>query len=243
MSKITFDNYGKKAEQLDSYLEIASRHSMMGESEKLTIPDVIMKLDLQPYDRVLDIGCGAGNLLIPLSFFVKEITGIDHSSCIERLKSRIKDLRNVLLISGNFLDINMDNRYDKILCYSVLHYLADEKEVLFFIKKALELLEPGGSALFADIPNMSKKGRFLKSDYGKNIDKEYRSLLKDVQKSRETVNFSEKDEAVVQFDDDLVLKILKETRDDGYHSYVLDQSTDLCLGHTREDILVVKPHD
>lgn len=243
MSKITFDNYGKKAEQLDSYLEIASRHSMMGESEKLTIPDVIMKLDLQPYDRVLDIGCGAGNLLIPLSFYVKEITGVDHSSCIKRLKSRIKDVKNISLKSGNFLDIDMDNRYDKILCYSVLQYLVNETEVFIFINKALELLVPGGKALFADIPNISKKERFLKSNYGKNIDQEYRSLLKMTNKNKETVSFFENDEELVQFDDDLVLKILKETRDDGYHSYVLDQSPNLCLGHTREDILVVKPHD
>jgi|TARA_B100001971_G_scaffold186453_1_gene186413 2-polyprenyl-3-methyl-5-hydroxy-6-metoxy-1,4-benzoquinol methylase len=243
MSKITFDNYGKKAEQLDSYLEIASRHSMMDESEKLIIPDVIMKLALQPYDRILDIGCGAGNLLIPLSFFAKEITGIDHSSCIELLRTRIRKSQNILLLSGNFLDIVDKNNYDKILCYSVLQYLADEKEVFIFIKKALESLVPGGRALFADIPNTSKKERFLKSNYGKKVDSEYQSLLKDVQKSKEGVNLTEKDEDLVQFDDDLVLRILKETRGNGYHSYVLDQSTNLCLGYTREDILIVKPED
>ena len=79
--------------------------------------------------------------------------------------------------------------------------------------------------------------------YGKKIDQEYRSLLKEVQKSKEAVNSTEKDEDLVQFDDDLVLRILKETRADGYHSYVLDQSPNLCLGYTREDILIVKPED
>ena len=89
----------------------------------------------------------------------------------------------------------------------------------------------------------SKKERFLKSNYGKKVDSEYQSLLKDVQKSKEGVNLTEKDEDLVQFDDDLVLRILKETRGNGYHSYVLDQSTNLCLGYTREDILIVKPED
>ena len=63
-------------ETSDNYFNIASSNNLMIESEKSIIPDVISKLDMQPSDRVFDIGCGSGNLLIPLSSVVKEITGV-----------------------------------------------------------------------------------------------------------------------------------------------------------------------
>src|SRR2546422_7101537 len=45
-------------------------------------------LDIQPDDRLLDIGAGIGTLTIPLSFYVADVVAIDHPDCLKRLKGR-----------------------------------------------------------------------------------------------------------------------------------------------------------
>ena len=129
MSRISFENFGKLAQNLENCTDISGRYKIHYEAEKKIYADVIKKLELQSKDSVLEIGCGAGNLLIPFSFFVREITGIDHPSCIKRLKDRFSQTKNVSFVSGNFLDINLDKKYSKILCYSVMHYLEHKDEV------------------------------------------------------------------------------------------------------------------
>ena len=106
---------------------------------------------------MLDIICGTGNLSIPLSFLCQKITGIDHKDVLQSFHRRCEGLNNLILTPGNFLDVEIHERFDKIMVYSVLHYLTDIKEVLNFIDKALGLLKPGGKILFGDTPNTSKK--------------------------------------------------------------------------------------
>ena len=241
MSRISFEHFGKNAEQTDNYLEMAGRNIIMKDCEKHIIFDIISKLNLDVTNNVLDIGCGSGNLLIPLSFIVNEITGIDHPSSIDKLRARITGFDNISLIENNFLDIVINDTYDKIICYSVLQYLNDIKEVLFFIEKALKLLKPGGKALFADIPNISKKKRFLKSNFGKRFDKEWMRKLKENNTNQDFSINIQKDDSLVSFSDAGIIRLLVETRKMGYHSYLLDQPVELCSGYTREDLLVVKP--
>lgn len=243
MSRTSYENFGKNAEELDNYLEIAARNMLMKDCEKQIIFDVLDKLNLEVSDTVLDIGCGSGNLLIPLSFIVNEITGIDHPSCIFKLKERVRDLTNISLIGNNFLDEKINSSFSKIICYSVLQYLKDINEVLFFIKKALFLLSPGGKALFADLPNISKKKRFLNSSFGKNFDKDWASKLSEITKNQKPNSHWKKDEKLVRLDDESIIQILSEIRKIGYHSYILDQSSNLCSGYTREDLLIVKPFE
>jgi len=240
MGKISFENFGKRAEKMDNYLEISGRYTIHQEAESYIVPDINKKLDLKPFDTVLDIGCGAGNLLIPLSFSVKEITGIDHPSILKKLKSRFTDLTNISLIPGNFLDVSVQETFDKIICYSVLHYLSDKREVFLFIDKALELISSGGKVLFGDLQNISKKERFLRSDFGINFVLEWNEIVNKASKDSQSIDFEE-DQSLVEIDDDLVLEILKKVRMKGYNSYLLAQPLNLPLCHTREDILIVKP--
>jgi len=240
MSRISFENYGKKAKSLHSYTEIAGRYPIQESAERNIFLDVISKLEIKAQDKLLDIGCGSGNLTIPLSFVCEQITGIDHEACVGKLRSRYTNLYNTELLSGNFLDTSIDKKFDKILCYSVLQYLADAREVLLFVKKALNLLVPGGKVLFGDIPNTSTKNRFLDSRSGSKFSEEWNRSIRE-NKTGDTKIDIEEDNDVVKFDDELVLEILKQTRSIGYHSYVLAQSPRLPFGYTREDILVDKP--
>ena len=172
----------------------------------------------------------------PIIIFCKKITGIDHSSVIDKLTSRLSDLNNVELIKGNFLNLKIKKIYNKIIVYSVLHYLENENEVLKFIYKATSLLAPGGKILFGDIPNISKKIRFQSSSYGKEFIKEWERK----QAESKNINHLPNDDKIIEFDDDFILRILKKLRDDNYQAYVLPQPPELPFGYSREDILLEK---
>ena len=78
-------------------------------------------------------------------------------------------IHNIDYLPGNFLDLKIDHVFNKIISYSVLHYLRDYDEVLKFIRKAILLLNKGGCALFDDIPNSSTKNRFLGTKFKKEF--------------------------------------------------------------------------
>lgn len=240
MSKVSFENFGKLADTLRDYTMMSGRYSVQEKDKKKIIGDIIKKLDLNPEDSVLEIGCGVGDLLIPVSFLVDEITGIDHESCIERLRKRFCDNKNMRLIPGNFLDLSLKKRYNKILCYSVLQYLENKKEVIKFIDKAVNMLNPGGKVFFGDIPNRSTKERFLNSRQGKEFSKKWNNLIRKVKDGHERKVILPVDEKLVRFDDTLVLDILSTFRQKGYHTYIFSQPPGLPFGNSREDILIEK---
>lgn len=229
------------AESPLSYTAMAGRFPFQEAEEKRILFDLIGKLSISSEDSCLEVGCGAGNLLIPLSFFVKSIVGVDHGSCLCKLKERFPGaapgIGNVQLIAGDFLDLTLDGKFDKIIVYSVLHYLADGDEVMKFVNKTMSMLAPGGKLLLGDLPNKSKKERFLKSEYGKTFVAQWNERVG--ADGGMTVNHLDKDGSLVEFDDTLVLEILSKARKAGLNAYVLPQPDGLVFNHTREDILIV----
>lgn len=240
MGRKSFENYGRMAKCLTNHTVIAGRYPLQEDAERNIMADIARKLDLKAHDTVLEIGCGTGNLLIPLASLVREVVGIDHASCLNSLKKRTKK-KNICLIPGNFLDLSIDSSFEKILCYSVLHYLRDKDEVIQFIGKGLLLLAPGGMALFGDIPNQSRKSRFLQSEKGKHFATAWQKAVAD-QADRGTEQIAlDPDHELVAFDDNLTMKILGHFRNQGYDTYIFPQPPDLPFGNTREDILIVRP--
>jgi len=238
MSLVSFNNYKKQAEKSElSDTEISGRYDFQLEAEKKIIPDVISKLNLQPEDNLLDIGCGPGTLLIPLSKVVEMVCGIDNEAVIQRIEKKYKDKGNITTISGNFLEIESQQLklYSKIVIYSVVHYLSSQDELFQFLLKALKLLKPGGRMLIADIPNLDKKTRFENTNYGKN---EIKKWQKKVANKPVFVDWSV-DQDLIKIDDDCYLSILKFARDKGFESYLLPESENLPFGRTRYDILII----
>ena len=56
MSEKSFNYFTSLAKNRDNYLEIAGRTNQMQDAEKLIIPDIIQKLDINSKDKILDIG-------------------------------------------------------------------------------------------------------------------------------------------------------------------------------------------
>ena len=242
MSQV-FENYARRAEAPLSFTARSGRYRCQQDGEKRAIVDIAAKLVLDPSDDLLDIGCGAGNLTIPLSFLVRSTTGIDHPRIIEVLRRRLTD-QTLTLIGGNFLEVEVPGRFQKIVSYGVVSCLQDAAEVTRFVEKAASLLAPGGRLLVGDIPNADKKRRFAESPAGRRFEAEWAAIMADPDNVRE-VEWARQNlapaGATVTFDDELVLSLMRRFRNDGLDVYCLPQPPDLAFGHTREDLLFHRP--
>lgn len=249
MGRIAFENFGLAAERVDNDTVVASRYLHQAEEEKNIVPDIVRKLEIRPSDQCLEIGCGTGNILVPLSSRVRSIAGIDHAKCLETLGRRVAGKNNIELIPGNFLDIKIEKGFDKIIVYSVLQYLKDENETFSFINKAILLLNPGGRLLLGDIPNVSKEKRFIGTKKGSAYQVEWERKRAESRKTAMIESIGDvlvgavKDTEYVVLDDDWVLAVLAQARKKDLDSYVFPQPENLPFGYFREDIIIEKNGD
>lgn len=109
-------------------------------------------------DRVLDIGCGAGNNTLKL----KEVYGrpfaadlLDLSQpMLARAKQRVESvgIENIKLWHGDIRELRLPSEsYDVILAAAVLHHLRDDSDWQAVFQKLLTLLRPGGSLWVTDL--------------------------------------------------------------------------------------------
>lgn len=237
-----YNTYGKMA--ADTAIESITqngRYHAQKDAEQYVSIDVIQKLVPDAHDSFLDIGCGLGLNLIPISARVSRAAGCDHPNVINRLKQQSPDL-NADLIGGDFFEIEFTRPYSKVLAYSVLPSLPDLYTVKAFIDKTLALLEPAGRALLGDLANIDKKKRFLKSERGVAFQKEWEVLSSDYRKQDDISAFLvEADKRAVIIDDNTILDLIMHIRKQGFHAYMVDQPQKLPFGNTREDILILGP--
>lgn len=238
MATTPFDRFGEFVSSANNLLEIAGRFSFQGDAEKHALHDIISKLALVPSDDLLEVGCGAGNLLIPLSFLVHSVTGVDHQNLLNKLKVRLPiDSAHMTLVPENFLTANIKKTFSKILIYSVIHYLKDEKDLATFIKKVSTLLRPGGIMLIGDIPNADKKVRFLASKKGKEFSAAWQRQVKS---AGEVHTPKPADTSLIQVNDKVVDNMIHTLTAMGLSAQVVPQPESLPISHTREDVIAVR---
>lgn len=238
-----FDIYGIKAgDETLSFTEMSGRYSIQAEGLKRTVADVFTKLDIQPSDRLLDIGCGVGDLTIPLSMIASETTCVDHPAILERLKQRVPK-EPLCYLPGDFTKLDIGKTFDKIMAYGVVICLASKEEVVSFVDKASSLLAPGGRMLLGDFVNRNKKQRFLSSKTGAEFSKQWEKLMASGEREAGGhTAFQQPSESVFeQIDDEFICELLLRYRQQGFDVYLLPQPCNLPFGYTREDILFVRP--
>ncbi|MBO9194468.1 MULTISPECIES: methyltransferase [unclassified Rhizobium] len=107
----------------------------------------LQALNLGPFKRLLDLGCGTGLTGGTLRDLCEEMTGIDLSENMVEIAHE-KDLYETLFVAEveDFLDDNDEEPFDIITATDVLPYLGG-LEPLFF--GAAENLTPGGLFIFS----------------------------------------------------------------------------------------------
>lgn len=129
-------------------------------------------------ERILDIGCGAGNNTIKL---LGKLGNVPHCTLVdlsprmlERAKERISALGNdnVETICGDFRNAALEeNSYDVILAAAVLHHLRGDDDWESAFKKIFSLLKPGGSVWITDLVSHENDGirQMMWSRYGEYL--------------------------------------------------------------------------
>jgi len=107
--------------------------------------------------RILDIGCGAGNNTIKFSQYVSpfDCDLVDLSlPMLERARERISAVNTgkIKTFQGDFREIDLpDQGYDIILAAAVLHHLRDDQDWESAFRKIYRLTAPGGSVWITDL--------------------------------------------------------------------------------------------
>jgi 2-polyprenyl-3-methyl-5-hydroxy-6-metoxy-1,4-benzoquinol methylase len=240
---ITFEDYGRRA--IDPTLSQNEKVGFPdafrdGHAETIWL-DLVGKLPSLTHrgSRVLDIGCGCGHLPQKLiqhaALHEQRLTMIDHPNMLAQLQN-VSPHR---LIPGRFPSVVEDipdlgrERFDVVICYSVLHGLAREANPFYFVDAAVELLEAGGQLIFGDIPNFSKLRRFLASEKGKAYHRDYMKSDSDPDIPLFAIDKE-------RLDDGFLLGLLTHLRMGGLDAYLLPQPPSLPLSTRREDLLVLK---
>jgi len=107
--------------------------------------------------RLLDIGCGCGFLLKEGKSLGWEVTGIE--ICEEEVEFAIKQF-GVNVIKGNFLDLNIEGKFDVITMFDLIEHLTNPSECF---KKCYSLLKENRFLIIAtpdvEHQNVKKEGK------------------------------------------------------------------------------------
>lgn len=243
-SNIGFEDFRNMAEdsELSDYEKIGFPDKYRKGSEDLIFHDILKKLSRMNLSNsvVLDIGCGCSELprfIINNSLKKNQELYLVDS---EEMLNLLPDVSgNVKKIAGYYPNCDellneLHQKVDAIICYSVFQYVFTESNVWSFLDRSLDLLAPGGEMLIGDIPNISMRKRFFKSEAGKKFHKEFIGTEDDPD-----VEFNCLEENSI--DDSVVLSILMRARSAGFNAYLIPQTSSLPMANRREDILITRP--
>ena len=137
----------------DAYYYVAfGRREQEDEEFFATAGDVIRNLTgelkrLRAREAALEIGCGPGRLMRPMSRFFGEVHGIDVSDEMIRLaRERLRDVTNAYPRHGSGSDLSMypDGRFDFVYSYAVFQHIPSRDVVMNYLREARRVLKPGG---------------------------------------------------------------------------------------------------
>jgi len=236
----SFDDYKKLAADPDlaSYEKVGFGAQHRKDTEAAIFPDVLRKLPRlgEQGITVVDIGCGCS---LPVQQLIEHCTAhrsrlvlVDSAEMLANLPdiADIEKHRHQFPNDQGFLD-GWRHKADVVICYSVAHVIYPYQNVFSFVDSAASLLRSGGQMLVGDLPNLSKKSRFLSSETGKAF---HRSWSGEEPPTQD--RWTEYD----GFDDSVVLHLMLRYRSMGMETYLLPQTEGLPMNNTREDLLVCK---
>jgi len=121
----------------------AGRGDEMEEHHSDITDQTLALMDLQPSDRVLDLGCGTGWASRRLARVADEVVGLDVADeMLRRAEHASSDFTNVRYLWGSAGKIPVpDNYFTKVLSVESFYYYADQGTALAELRR---VLQPGG---------------------------------------------------------------------------------------------------
>jgi SAM-dependent methyltransferase len=239
----SIDTYGNIAHlDLDPTAR-AGRYSFQADAMRRIIPDILPKLKLEPHHRLLDIGCGTGALLIPLSYLVREVVGLDHPNVVAALAKALPNER-ISLIGDSFPSAKIEGQFERIVAYSVMQCLPTFEDAKAFALAAAALLPSGGRLLIADFPNKDRQERLKHTEAGKKFEAEWAQLRESQAKVTEAQRLAIEELAKAQqlggMTNAQICELVLALREAGYEAFLAEQDPELPFGRTREDLIVTR---
>ncbi len=109
----------------------------------------LKRLPPSPSRRALEIGCGPGRLMRPLSRHFAEIHGVDVSDeMIERARRKLAHTPNAHPhhASGSDLSLFPNDHFDFVYSYAVFQHIPSADVVFSYLRETVRVLKPGGIA-------------------------------------------------------------------------------------------------
>ncbi len=164
------EDWDRRAQEDAQYYVAFGRRRQSAEEFFASAADVLRELRSEfsrfPPGRRLDelaaleIGCGPGRLMLPLSREFGRIAGVDVSSeMVDLAKRNLADAPNasVSRSSGSDLRDFDDASVDFVYSYAVFQHIPSREVVLSYLREAVRALKPGG-VLKAQVSSLPREG-------------------------------------------------------------------------------------
>lgn len=159
------------------------------------VADIKEKLKIKEGQTILEVGCGAGAFLYPLSSLNVNIFGIDYSASLIKLCSKIMPFGNFQVSEANKLPFD-DSFFDAIISNSVFQYFKSLDYAQNTILEMVRTLNNVGTIAILDINDEAKKTdyeRIRREKLGaEEYDRIYKNLNHKFYKKDWFINIAEK---------------------------------------------------
>lgn len=105
--------------------------------------DLLVLLNAKPGERILDVGCGTGQLTAEIAQFGAEMVGIDSSP--DMIATARNNFPRVRFEVADVTALSFANEFDVVVSNAALHWVRDQPSAIASISRALK---PGGRLVF-----------------------------------------------------------------------------------------------
>jgi trans-aconitate 2-methyltransferase len=177
-----------------------ARHS---QSQERWARELLGLLNLQPYESVLDVGCGDGRMTFEIAKLAGRVVGIDSSPEMVGFASRNfpeRKFHNLSFQTANAAALPFRDEFDVVYSNAVLHWVQDHESALAGIARSLRsggrcLLQMGGKGNSAQVIETFEASGSRPQDftYAFHSADEYRPKLKQAGLTVDSVQLIPKD--------------------------------------------------
>lgn len=140
-------------QQVRSSADLGAQIARRGEPGELDllVADIRAKLRVTEADgSILDVGCGNGLVLSRISERFSVVCGVDYADGMIEVAQRLVPHAEFAVGQAGALDF-ADNRFARVLCYSIFHYFPDEAYAHRALRELMRVCAPGGVLLVGDV--------------------------------------------------------------------------------------------